>query len=51
MQRVTHRFGWELRLITTDLRSQVCRSSEEVLDSEERWKAAMINRGWTPLGL
>jgi hypothetical protein len=30
----SHPFGWELRLMTTDLlRSQVCRSSEEVLST------------------
>ena len=33
---VSHPLGWELRLITTDLlRSQVCRSSDEVLDTQE----------------
>lgn len=32
----------EVRLMTTDLlRSQVCRSSEEVLNVHEQWKAAM----------
>ena len=44
---VTHPLGWELRLMTTDLlRSQVCRSSEEVLSTHERWKAAMLEKGW-----
>jgi hypothetical protein len=44
---VTHPLGWELRLMTPDLlRSQVCRSSEEVLNSHEQWKAAMIVKGW-----
>jgi hypothetical protein len=44
---VTHPLGWELRLITTDLlRSQVCRSSEEILNTHEQWKTAMIEKGW-----
>jgi hypothetical protein len=44
---VSHPLGWELRLMTTDLlRSQVCRSSDEVLDIQESWKAAMIEKGW-----
>jgi hypothetical protein len=45
---VTHPLGWELRLMTTDLlRSQACRSSEEILSTHEQWKAAMIEKGWT----
>jgi hypothetical protein len=45
---VSHPLGWELRLMTTDLlRSEVCRSSTEVLDTSEQWKAAMIGKGWT----
>ena len=44
---VTHQLGFELRLITTDLlRSQVCRSDEEVLNTHEQWKAPMQHRGW-----
>jgi hypothetical protein len=44
---VTHPLGWELRLMTTDLlRSQVCRSSDEILDTVESWKAAMLEGGW-----
>ena len=44
---VTHPLGWELRLITTDLlRSQVCRSAEEILTTGEQWKAAMVEKGW-----
>jgi len=43
---VTHPLGWELRLITSDLlRSRVCRSSEEILDTHEAWKTAMIGKG------
>ena len=45
---VTHPLGWELRLMTSDLlRSQVCRSSEEILSTHEQWKAAMIEKGWS----
>ena len=44
---VSHELGWEPRLMTTDLlRSQVCRSSDEVLDTSEKWKAAMLEKGW-----
>ena len=44
---VTHPFGWELRLMTSDLlRSQVCRSSEEIFDTHEAWKTAMVEKGW-----
>ena len=43
----THELGWELRLMTSDLlRSQVCRTSDEVLQTHEAWKAAMITKGW-----
>ena len=35
-------------LKTTDLlRSQVCRSSQEILSTHEQWRAAMIEKGWT----
>ncbi len=44
---VSHPLGWELRLMMIDLlRSQVCRSSAQVLDTSEQWKAAMIEKGW-----
>ena len=44
---VSHEFGWELRLMVGELmRSQVCRSSEEILTTQEAWKAAMIGKGW-----
>jgi hypothetical protein len=37
----------ELRLMTSDLpRSQVCRSSDEILNTQEAWKSAMLDRGW-----
>jgi hypothetical protein len=42
---VSHQFGWEFRLMAGELvRSQVCRSSEEVLNTHERWEAAMLGR-------
>jgi hypothetical protein len=44
---VTDPLGWELRLITPDsVRSQVCSSSEEILNTHEQWKVAMIENGW-----
>ena len=45
----SHQFGWELRLVIDGgilQRSHVCRSTEEVLDTEEQWKAAMAGKGW-----
>jgi hypothetical protein len=47
---LSHLFGWELRLTVGDefLRSQVCRSSEDVLNTHEAWRAAMLEKGWVP---
>ena len=44
----THQLGWELRLdVAGSLqRSQVCRSQDEVLDTADQWKAAMLEKGW-----
>lgn len=46
----THQFGFELRLVFGSkaelLRSQVCRTDDEVLTTGEQWKAAMIEKGW-----
>jgi hypothetical protein len=43
---VTHRCGFELRLLTADLtRSQVC-GNRKVLDTHERWKVPMIEKEW-----
>ena len=45
---VSHPLGWELRLMTTDLlRSQVCRSSQEILTTHEARKTALLTAGWT----
>jgi hypothetical protein len=44
---VSHQLGWELRLMVGELlQSQVCRSSEEILNTQESWKAAMMGKGW-----
>jgi hypothetical protein len=29
------------------LRSQVCRSGDEILSTQESWKAAMREKGWS----
>jgi hypothetical protein len=44
----SHQFGWELRLSygQTLVRSQVCRSVDEVLTIQEQWNAAMQTKGW-----
>jgi hypothetical protein len=39
-------FGWELRLEVGELfRTQVSRSTEAILDTQESWKAALIAEG------
>jgi hypothetical protein len=44
----SHQFGWELRLEVGELfRTHVCRSTEEILDVQEAWKAGMIEKGWS----
>jgi hypothetical protein len=46
----SHQFGFELRLVFGSkaelLRSQVCRTDEEVLSTGETWKAALAEKGW-----
>ena len=44
----THVFGHEVRLTAGDelLRSQVCRTTKQILDAMEQWKAAMVDKGW-----
>ena len=48
----SHQFGWELRLFIGSqddvVQTQVCRSQDEVLDTSDQWKAAMIEKGWHP---
>jgi hypothetical protein len=42
----SHEFGLELRLEIGELfRTQVCRSAEEILETQEAWKAAVIEKG------
>ena len=44
---VTPQLGWELRLIVGErLLLQTCRSFEEILGTQESWKAAMLEGGW-----
>jgi hypothetical protein len=45
---VTHPLGWELRLEIAGSvqRSQVCRSQDEVLETSDQWKLAMIENTW-----
>lgn len=43
----SHQFGWELRLTVGELlRSQVCRSTDEVLRVQEEWRAALAAVGY-----
>jgi hypothetical protein len=47
-QLFSHQFGWELGLTVAGelLRSEVCRSQDDVLRVCEQWKAAMLAKGW-----
>jgi hypothetical protein len=43
----SHQFGWELRLMIGELvRSQVCRTTDEILSVQEEWRAALRTRGY-----
>jgi hypothetical protein len=44
----THQLGWEVVLtVNSSLqRSEVCRTQDEVLDLAERWRGALIEKGW-----
>lgn len=46
----SHQLGWELRLLVgrqfETVRSQVCRSQDEVIGTAEQWEADMIAQGW-----
>ena len=46
----SHQLGWEVRLLVgrqlEAVRTQVCRSQEDVLSTGEPWKAAMLAEGW-----
>lgn len=45
----SHWSGWELKLLVDGelLQTQVCRAEDEVFSTGARWKAAMIEKGWT----
>lgn len=45
----THRLGWELRLTAgaNFLRSQVCKSEQEVFETHEAWRAEAIAKAWS----
>jgi hypothetical protein len=44
----THQLGHELRLEVKGqlVESQVCRTDEDVLTHQERWRAALEAKGW-----
>ena len=44
-----HEFGHELRLDVCGLmsRTQVCHSSDEILNTFEHWRSAMLSAGWS----
>ena len=45
----THRLGRELRLTAgaNCLRSQVCRSEQEVFDTQTAWRSEALAKGWS----
>lgn len=49
----THVFGHELRLeVSRELAaSEVCRTDEEILSCQERWRQALEAKGWTDAGV
>ena len=42
---VTNLLGWEL-MVRQLLRSQACRSSDEIFSTHDGWKPAMFEKGW-----
>jgi hypothetical protein len=46
----SHQFGWEVRLLVgrqqEPVRTQVCKSQDDVLTTGETWKASMMREGW-----
>src|SRR5262245_37675618 len=51
---VTHPLGWELRLeVAGDdyPRTQVCKTQEEVFETVDRWRTALVTAGWTETGI
>lgn len=50
----THQFGWELRCEVNNgdmVRTQVCRTEQEVFDTFALWKTNLQGRGWQVEGL
>jgi hypothetical protein len=47
---LAHEIGWELRLLIDDElhQSQLCRSAEQILEVQERWRSQMRSEGWSP---
>jgi hypothetical protein len=45
----THELGWELQLlINGELHmSQLCRTTDDILDVQQYWKLQMRQKGWT----
>jgi len=48
---MTHQLGWGMRLMVGAqlevVQTKVCRSEEEVFDCGDRWKAALMEKGWS----
>jgi hypothetical protein len=46
---LTHQFGDEPRLeVKGELaQSHVCRTDDEILDTQERWRIALEQKGWS----
>jgi hypothetical protein len=47
----SHQFGHGLKLVVGDelLRSEVCRSGEQILTTHDESKAAMLAKAWTEI--
>lgn len=45
----SHQFGFELRLTVGAelLQSQVCRTQEKLIETQEEWRTALEAKGWT----
>jgi hypothetical protein len=46
----SHPRGWELRLTASDgeiLRSETWSTRDESIAASDRWRASMVERGWT----
>ena len=45
----SHQFGFELRLTVSRelVQSEVCRTQEAMIETQERWRAALEAKGWS----